>query len=293
MTPSTNEPEMLTTARSPRDTRHQAVDQVARDTHRARPRSGTRPTPHRSCPHHLPSGRETEPRRRDAHDEARDDVREATPTWPSFTSTSVSTLNVENVVYAPRMPVPANARAYRDGGISLDEHPQQRPEHERPRDVGPERRPREPARGHMDPGRELVPSGRPDHRPDRDGGQHARTSEPTNLDVRIERKVLPVVGHPASDSTAAGSDFSSSRRPLRRSACHDLAVRHHDRERAIRLQLHVPQVTVQLGVVPDADWQQVVEIGAPTVAPPHDVMGLAVAKRHGTVGHRTPRVQPA
>ena len=31
-------------------------------------------------------------------------------------STSVSTLNVENVVYAPSKPVPAKARAYRVGG---------------------------------------------------------------------------------------------------------------------------------------------------------------------------------
>ena len=42
---------------------------------------------------------------------------------------------------------------------------------------------------------------------------------------------------------------------------------------------------------PHAHGQQVVEIGAPTVAPPHDVMDLAVAERHLAVGHRAPRIQ--
>ena len=63
-----------------------------------------------------------------------------------------------------------------------------------------------------------------------------------------------------------------------------------EREHAIGPELDDPSFVMDGGVVPNAHGQQILEVGATTVAPPVDVVDLAVVEAGRAVGNRAPGV---
>ena len=71
----------------------------------------------------------------------------------------------------------------------------------------------------------------------------------------------------------------------------DAAIGELDRELALRAQRELPSGVVHLGVVVGAQREEVVEVGAPTVAPPDHMVQLAAVVPDTAAGDRTPSVQ--